>query len=246
MRKTTILQNSELFGRVADRFAKIVAAIGKKGGRASVVVSGGTTPVGLYKILVSERFEPEIDWENIDFFIGDERDVSPESVRSNFNTAKVNLFEPLGIDPSQILRWPTEIIDANEVARKYEQMLVRRFDLKEGEFPRFDLLLLGMGDDGHTASLFPYTDGLKERKRIAIVNRVEKLDTARLTLTFPAINSAANIIIMVSGEAKATAVRQALKGPLNCQKTPVQCVDPKKGRVEWFLDKEAAGQLGSG
>lgn len=238
-----ILEEKELFPRLAKEFAAAAKESIKKRDRFTVALSGGSTPIRLYEQIASGGVLSAKELAKSFFFFGDERDVSPESARSNYKLAKDLLFKPLKISPANIIRWPTEIIDAREVAVKYEQALRRFFKLEEGEFPVFDLVLLGLGDDCHTASLFPNTDALEETKRIAVMNRVEKLDTNRLTLTYPTINNARKIFFIVTGEAKAEAVREAVKGGKNCSRYPAQCIKPAKGEVYWYLDKAAGGLL---
>lgn len=227
----------------ADHFIKIGNKAIKKNGRFTVALSGGSTPKELYNKLTSPEYKDKIDWENVFFFFGDERDVSPQSVKSNFRMANENLLKPLKIDRKNIHRWHTEIINAPEVAENYEKGLKRFFELANGEFPSFDLIFLGMGDDGHTASLFPFTDALNEKKRTVVSNFVEKLNANRLTFTFPTINNASNIIFLVNGENKAEALKEVLEGEKNCDKFPSQCVGSKKTKILWFVDEEASKLL---
>ncbi len=234
---------TEISKFVAKQFIMIGKRSIKSSGRFTVALSGGTTPAALYDALTSEEFRDGIDWEKVFFFFGDERDVSPMSDRSNFRMANENLLKPLEIPVTNILRWQTEIIDAVGVAETYEKTLRRFFELSNGEFPVFDLILLGLGDDGHTASLFPQTQALSETKRIAVSTYVEKLDTNRLTLTFPVLNKAKNIIFMVGGEEKAPALKEVLEGEKNPDKFPAQSVSPSKGKVLWVLDKAASELL---
>lgn len=237
-----ILEEKELFPRLAKEFAAAAKASIKARDRFTVALSGGSTPIGLYEELASGGYLSEKELAACYFFFGDERDVSPESARSNFKLARDLLFRPLKIAQTNIVRWPTEIIDAQEVAVKYEQGIRRFFKVGDGEFPRFDLVMLGLGDDCHTASLFPNTNALTETSRIAVMNRVEKLDTNRLTLTYPVFNNARKIFFLVTGETKAEAVREAIEGDKNCPRYPAQCIEPTDGEVSWFLDK-AAGAL---
>src|SRR5688500_7255561 len=147
-----------------------------------VALSGGSTPKSLYGLL-SRKFKDKIDWSKVFFFFSDERNVLPDDKKSNFRMAKENLFEPLKIPVEQILQWDTDLENPEKIAVEYETGAIVFFALCENEFPRFDLILLGMGDDGHTASLFPFTKALKETKKIAVENWVEKLKDWRFTLT---------------------------------------------------------------
>ncbi len=243
MATVQILDGKELFRRLADEIVKIAKASIKESGRFTLALSGGSTPIALYETLVESGFEKSVDLGKVFFFFGDERDVSPESEKSNYRLARDLLFKPLGVKSPNVIRWLTEIIDPREVADKYEQSIRRFFKLENGEFPRFDLVLLGIGDDCHTASLFPNTPAIRETKRIAVMNPVETLDANRLTLTFPAINNARNVIFTAVGEEKADAVREAIEEARNCARYPAGCVDPSNGKVVWMIDKAAASGL---
>ena len=225
--------------------AKQIISVGKKAikknDRFTLVLAGGTTPKTLYQLLKTDEYKNQLDWEKVIFFLGDERDVSPMSDQSNFRMINENLFKALQTPKPNILRWNTEIIKADEVAENYEKTIKRFFGLKNGEFPKFDMILLGMGDDGHTASLFPATSALHEEKRIAVNNWVEKYDANRLTMTYPAINNAGNILFLVSGEEKAEALKEVLKGAANAEKFPSQKIKPVKGKITWLVDEAAGG-----
>lgn len=233
----------ELSKFAADKFILIGNKAIKKGGRFVVALSGGTTPKSLYQLLKTDEYKSRIDWEKVYFFFGDERDVSPISEKSNFRMANENMLKPLKVPAKNIIRWHTEIINAPEVAESYERSMIKFFELPPGEFPRFDMILLGMGDDGHTASLFPFTTALKENTKLVVSNYVEKLDTKRLTFTYPTINNASNVIFMVSGEDKSNALKEVLEGDENCEKFPSQCVILNYGKVFWLIDEAAAELL---
>jgi 6-phosphogluconolactonase len=238
-----IFEEKELFAHLADEFISTARRSIADRGRFTVALAGGSTPVKFYEALAAKLPASKIDLSKVFFFFGDERDVSPESERSNYRLARDLFFKPLGVPASNVKRWLTEIIDAEEVAVKYEQTLRRFFELPDDGFPKFDLILLGLGDDCHTASLFPNTDALKVTDRIAVMNRVEKLDSNRLTLTFPVINNARKVVFAVVGEAKAEALREAVEGERNCSRFPAGCVDPTDGKLIWMSDKEAAALL---
>jgi len=238
-----IFPDSKLFQELAAAFAKAAKTALSKKERITVALAGGRTPRAFYEVLVSDEYKKRIDWERIDFFFGDERDVSPMSERSNYRLTNEFLFKPLGIDKSQVFRWQTEIIEVSEVAANYEKIIRRYFSLGEGEFPVFDFVFLGVGDDGHTASLFPFTDALAEKNRIAVANRVEKFDSYRLTLSYPVFNAAKNVFFVVTGSSKASAVAEVLIGDKNCTKYPAQCIKPKGGKLTWFIGESAASDL---
>ncbi len=227
----------------AEKFVEIAHNSVEQNGRFSAVLAGGSTPKSLYQLLSTEKFKNKIDWSKVYFFFGDERFVLPTDEDSNFKMANESLFEPLKISEENIFHWQTELKDAGAIAADYEFKIKNFFNLSAAEFPRFDLILLGMGADGHTASLFPFTDALNEEDIIAIANPVEKLDTTRLTLTFPAINNAANVIFLIKGADKAETLRDVLEGNYQPEKYPSQAVKPLDGNIYWLIEREAARLL---
>lgn len=231
----------ELTRFAAERFVETaMAAIDSEIGSFAVALSGGSTPKALYQILAGQEFRNRLDWTKVFFFFGDERNVLPDDPDSNFRLAREYLFEPLQIDAANIFRWQTELDDARRIAWIYECDIEAFF---ESEPPRFDLILLGMGDDGHTASLFPHTEALGETAKTAVANRVEKLNATRLTMTFPVINDAKNVIFLVAGAEKAEALREVLEGEPQPEKFPAQNVKLQDGNLFWLVDKEAARLL---
>lgn len=233
----------ELNHFAAERFAEIGRDAIEKRDRFIVALAGGSTPKALYRLLSSEKYKDKVDWSSVFFFFGDERNVLPDDSESNFRMANENLFEPLEIYEQNIFRWETEFEDAAVIANDYETKIIDFFDLRENELPKFDLILLGMGDDGHTASLFPFTGALNETARIAVENKVEKLNTNRLTLTFPAINNAENVFFLVKGADKNETLKQVLEGDFEPLKFPSQNVQPTSGNLLWLVDSEAAELL---
>ena len=227
----------------AEKFVEIYRGAIERNDKFVVALAGGSTPKSLYRLLASEDFRGQIDWRKVFFFFGDERNVLPDNTESNFRMANESLLQPLKINAKNIFRCQTELENAETIAEKYEQTIKNFFDLREKEFPRFDLILLGMGEDGHTASLFPFTEALNEKNKIAVANTVEKLNTTRLTLSFPAINNAANVMFLVSGENKAKVLRAVLQGENEPEKYPSQNVRPKNGNLFWLLDRKAAQNL---
>ncbi|MGI9055263.1 MAG: 6-phosphogluconolactonase [Pyrinomonadaceae bacterium] len=227
----------------AEKFIETGTSAIEKRGRFSVALAGGSTPKSLYQLLSSDKFKNKINWKSVFFFFGDERNVLPGNDESNFKMANKNLFQPLQIEDSNIIRWKTELADENKIADDYDKKLKEFFNLSENNFPEFDLILLGMGDDGHTASLFPFTGALDETDKIAVENFVEKLETRRYTLTFPAINKAKNIIFLVKGEDKAETLKKVLQGEFEPQKFPSQNVKPENGKLFWLVDESAARLL---
>ncbi|MGI8788397.1 MAG: 6-phosphogluconolactonase [Pyrinomonadaceae bacterium] len=228
----------------AENFVGIADYAINRRGRFTVALSGGSTPKSLFRLLTSEKFSSRIDWSKTFFFFGDERNVLPDNTESNFRMASENLFQTLKIADENIFCWQTELGDAEKIAEDYERKIIEFFNLKNSNLPRFDLILLGMGADGHTASLFPFSPALFETEKIAVANPVEKLNTTRLTLTFPVINNAANIIFLVSGAEKAAALKEILEGKRKPEKFPAQNVQPKNGNLLWLLDEKSAALLG--
>jgi 6-phosphogluconolactonase len=227
----------------AEKFVEIANQSIEKRGKFTVVLAGGSTPKSLYKLLSSEKFKDRLDWSKVFFFLGDERNVLPDNEESNFRMANENLFKPLAIRRFQVFYWNTELSDVEQIAKNYDALIQIFFGLDENEgVIDFDLVLLGMGDDGHTASLFPNTNALHETEKIAMANWVEKLNDWRFTLTFPAINNARNVIFLISGKNKAETVKEVLEGEFQPDKLPSQNVKPR-GNLLFLLDKDAASLL---
>jgi len=189
-----------------------------------------------------------VDWKKVQIFFGDERCVPPESDYSNFRTANSSLLMHVALSPRQIYRIRGEA-PPNIAAAEYEGTLLRVFGQSDQEpFPRFDLILLGMGPDGHTASLFPGSGALTERKRWVVANEVEKFkDTSipwqRVTMTYPVLNAAAHVLFMAAGADKADALYEVLHGAPNSDLYPSQGVGPAAGRLTWLVDPDAARKL---
>ncbi len=244
MKEVIIAKDSDELNKVAaERFISIAQNVLRKKDKFTVALAGGSTPKSLYNLLASEKFRSQIDWKKVVFFFGDERNVLPDSDESNFRMANENLLKPLQISPENIFRWQTELKDAEKIAENYEETVISFFDLAENELPQFDLILLGMGEDGHTASLFPFSKALHETKRIAVVNFVKKLNTNRLTFTFPAINNTSNAIFLISGAAKAIVLKEVLEGESQPEKFPSQNVNLNNGNSFWLIDRQAAHLL---
>jgi 6-phosphogluconolactonase len=230
----------ELFHAAAEKFCSLGSKAIVAAGKFTVALSGGSTPRGLHQELVTD-FASRLDWSKVFFFWGDERHVPPESPESNYRMAKETLLSKLPIPPENVFRVPSELPDARQAAAKYEQKLQEFFQLKRDSLPRFDFILLGMGPDGHTASLFPGTAALQEKDHLVVANWIDKLNTFRITFSYPVLNNAACVIFLVSGDEKAEMVRRALKDPT--ANLPCQKVLPVDGELLWYLDKGAALKL---
>ena len=241
----TIVENQHSLSRkAADMFVKLAADALKTRLLFTMALSGGSTPESLYRLLNSDPgIGNEIDWEKIHFFWGDERHFPPEHPESNFRMAQQTLFAGLPVQHGNIHRIQSEDSDADRAARSYEQEISRFFQPPAGQFPQFDLIWLGMGTDGHIASLFPQSDALSEKKRWVTANWVEKLQSHRITLTLPVINHARCVIILVSGAAKAKTLKQVLENDSQPPIYPAQMIRPLNGKLCWIIDRAAAKYL---
>ncbi len=208
----------------------------------NVALSGGKTPQRLYKLFASQPFVEQISWGGFNVFFGDERTVPPDSDESNYHMAKLSLFDRSPIPSENIHRVEGENADPSAAAAAYATVLTDFLPTSEEGIPTFDVILLGLGDDGHIASLFPDTPILSQTQKWVDAVYVEKLQTWRISLTFPVINQAKNIFLIVAGEGKAEIVSNVLGSSTKEAKYPVQRLQPK-GQVLWFLDSEAASRL---
>ena len=198
----------------------------------TVALSGGSTPKVLYQVL-AEEFREQVPWSRTQFFWSDERHVPPDHPDSNYRMAHEALLSRVPVPKGNVHRVHSENPNAQEVADEYEKIIV----------PRLDLILLGLGTDGHTASIFPGSGVLHEAKRLVAAPWVEKLNTYRITMTLPLLNNGASIVFLVSGADKAPIVKEVLEGP---KKYPAQFVQPTNGELIWMLDRDAAAGLNRG
>jgi len=209
-------------------------------GRFGVALAGGDTPRRLYECLAAGA---SVDWSHAELFYGDERAVGPEHPDSNHRMVREALLDPAGIDPRRVHRIEAERADLAAVARDYEAALGVVFgSAPGGPPPQLDLVLLGLGADGHTASLFPYSSALKERERWVVANEIPGVGR-RITVTFPLIERARRVLVLVSGTSKAAALAEVLEGPHDPERVPAQCIRAA-GEVLWFVDAAAASRLG--
>ena len=243
--KVQIVAGSELMRRAAA--ATIVDHISRSLQTRdvySMALSGGSTPRRLYSLLANEAaLREQIPWERIHFFWGDERRVPAGHPDSNYRMAYDALLSKVPIPSTNIHRIHAEDADADEAAVDYEIEMRRFFGIEAGQIPQFNCVLLGMGADGHTASLFPATSALVETKRLVMANWVKKFQSHRFTLTLPVFNHAAQILFLVSGEDKADTLKAVLEGDSKTTRFPVQLIQPTHGEVTWFLDHSAASRL---
>ncbi len=206
-------------------------------------LSGGSTPHRLYARLASPPFRSRIEWARVHVFWGDERCLSPDHPDSNYRVAHESLLSKVSIPPQQIHRMRGEDPDLDRAAEVYEHELRRVFDLTPNERPRFDLILLGLGTDGHTASLFPGSPALDETTRLTVAVHAAPPPAPRLTLTLPVLNAAARVIFLVSGEEKAEVLRRVLQGGASPDR-PASLIRPADGPL-WLVDRAAAAALGT-
>jgi len=231
-----------LFEAAAQDFVEQGRASVRGQGRFTVALSGGSTPRGLFQVL-SSKDHGLLPWDRMFFFWGDERHVPPDHPDSNYRMTHETLLSKVPVPAANIFRVPAEDADANEAAASYEKTLHEFFRLKPGQLPQFDLILLGMGPDGHTASLFPESKGLQERKRLVIANWVEKFSTFRITFTVPVLNAGRVVEFLVAGADKAPALHEVLEGNARAELYPAKLVHPADGRLVWMLDQAAAASL---
>ena len=212
-------------------------------GRFMIALSGGSTPFALYRRLAElpEAGEDELPWENIHWFWGDERCVAPEDPDSNYGNTRDALLDHAPIPAANLHRMRGED-DPEEAARAYEDELRTAFSVGPHEVPRFDLVLLGIGPDGHAASLFPGSAALAENRRLCVANRIDRLAAWRLTLTYPVLDAARAIAFLAEGDAKAEIAARVL-GSLEQPPLPAQLVAPRDGRLLFLLDAAAAARL---
>lgn len=237
-----VVDNPQLLFETAasELFVQAMAAVGN-GGVFSVALSGGSTPRGLFALLASDpKWRAAVPWERTHFFWGDERYVAPDHPDSNFKMANDVLLSQVPVPDANVHRVRTELPSAAEAAADYEREVRTFFSLAEGELPRFDLVLLGLGPEGHTASLFPGTRALTETQHLVVSNWVGKLDAERITLTAPVLNNARCVMFLATGDEKAPVLKAIFEGPYEPEQLPAQLISPTNGRLLWLLDPAAA------
>ena len=225
----------------AERLARLANEAVRLNGRFTVALAGGSTPRSLYRLLSSGKYRNEIPWHKVHLFWGDERCVAPDHPDSNYGMVYEELLSAIDMPLENVHRIKGELGEA--AAPEYEKILEESFGIDGESFPRFDLVLLGMGDDGHTASLFPGTPAVSEEKRWVREVFVERLDSLRISLTPPVIRSAAEIMVLVGGEGKAAALKEVLRGAFDPGRYPAQILRKSVGAVTWLVDEAAAGLL---
>jgi 6-phosphogluconolactonase len=234
-----------LYTAAAERIAAVAREAIAERGLFSIVLSGGETPRGLYALLATPEWRDRLPWAQTLVFWGDERPVGPDDPQSNYRLAATTLLDHVPVPAAQVHRIRGEL-PPEEAAEAYSQVLARVCTLGPGERPRFDLVLLGLGADGHTASLFPDSPALEAlAERLVAANPVPSLGATRITLTAPTINNARQVIFLVTGAAKAEAVAAVIEGPPRPTQLPAQLIAPRSGGLVWLLDEPAAARLGA-
>jgi 6-phosphogluconolactonase len=235
----------ELFAAAAEEVVRAANDAIAQRGRFTIALSGGSTPKSLFNLLATNA-RNTLPWDRMFFFWGDERHVPPTDPDSNYRMADETMLSKIPVAAANVFRIKAENPDADAVALAYEQTLRKFFALEARQFPHFDLILLGMGPDGHTASLFPGTAALQEKSRLVVANWVEKLKASRFTLTLPVLNAAACVAFLVSGTDKAPALHAVLEGDAPGEQYPSKLVRPTNGKLIWLIDRAAASQLTGG
>lgn len=223
---------------VADAFVRDAREAIATRGTFYVALAGGTTPKAAYRLLAQEPRKNAIDWANVQIFFGDERCVAPDNDESNYKMACDAMLNAVGVPPANVHRMRGEI-EPQAAAEEYAALLRERL----GEHLRLDLIMLGMGADGHTASLFPGTDPHQDEDRLVRAPYVEKMQTHRITLTPKILNSARHIIVATEGLTKAPALYAVRKGPYDPELHPIQVLAPTDGTLTWYVDRAAAAEL---
>ena len=229
----------------AGECIRILSAAIERAGRCSIALAGGSTPRAIYALLADPAagFRERLAWDRVHFFWGDERHVPPDHSDSNYRMAHEALLSQIPVPTGNLHRIRGEEPDAGQAAAAYEEELRTFFRLRQGEQPRFDLILLGMGADGHTASIFPGTPAVGETKRLVMAVEVAKLGTERITLTPGAINQAANVVFIVAGADKAETLKAVLEGDEPIERYPSRAIRPGSGEILWLVNRDAAARL---
>ena len=243
----------ELARKAARRFARLADQYVIGSGKFTVALSGGSTPKAMFSLLAGDTFRDTVPWASIYFFWGDERSVPPDHPDSNYRMAMETLLSKVPVPPQNIFRVPADISEPERAAEEYAATLTHFFTAGPGatksgtaplsSLPRFDLVFLGMGPDGHTASLFPHTAALQAGEQIVVTNYVEKLKAHRITLTAATINNARNVTFLVAGEDKSDALKSVLEGAYQPDLYPSQLIRPANGTLLWMVDEAAARLL---
>lgn len=241
-------EDDALSRAAAEHLAQGIQTAAAARGVARIAISGGSSPKPVFALLANpnEPYREAIPWDKLWVFQVDERCVPPENPDSNYGAVRELLLDRVPLAPERVIRIQGEL-DPEEAAALYESAIRGHYRLEGAEVPIFDVVHLGMGPDGHTASLFPHTEALNEMGRIAVANLVpQQKQKHRITLTWPVINAARDVFFLVSGADKADALGRVLKGPYDPETLPSQLIQPRSGRLLFLLDRAAAANLPAG
>ncbi|HEX2917040.1 MAG TPA: 6-phosphogluconolactonase [Edaphobacter sp.] len=235
---------AEVAKAAAELFTTSVINAAKSRGVARVAISGGTTPKAMFALLAdpAQPFVKEIPWDKLDLYWVDERSVGPNDAESNYRMTREALLSKVPLPAERIHRMEGEL-NPEEAAARYEAVIRNGFRLEGAETPTFDLVLLGMGDDGHTASLFPHTEAINDMTHIVVANHVPQKNTWRITLTWPVINQGREVAFLIEGAGKAQVLNEVMQGPYQPDTYPSQIIRPSSGKLTLLLDAAAAAKL---
>jgi 6-phosphogluconolactonase len=233
-----------LAAEAAERFTAAAEKAAAAKGRARIAISGGSTPKAAFALLAdqSQPWRGRMPWDRLEVFWVDERCVPPDDAESNYRMTREAMLDKVPLKPEQVHRMEGEL-EPHAAAARYEALLRNSFRLEGAECPRFDLVALGMGPDGHTASLFPHTEALSEMGRLVVANHVVQKETWRVTLTWPVINHAASVFFLIGGADKAQVLHEVFTGPYDQDRLPSQLIWPSSGILTLVLDQAAAALL---
>lgn len=238
-----VVEDADALAReAAERFIATTRSAVERTGKATVALSGGSTPKQMGQLLAQEDYRERVPWHDVQVFWGDERWVPLDAPESNAGEAKRTFLDLVGIPAANVHPFETEEISPEESARRYESLVREIVDDVDG-LPRFDLIFLGMGDDGHTASLFPGTAAIHERQRLVVSHVVPKLNATRLTMTPPLLNAGRSVVFLAAGAGKAARLAEVLEGPVDVDRLPSQVIRPSAGGPIWLVDVAAAASL---
>ena len=230
--------------RTASHFVETAEDAVARRGVARIAISGGSTPKAAFQLLADSGlpWRERMPWEKLELYWVDERTVPPDNPDSNYHMTRLAMLDAVPLKPEQIHRMEGEL-DPEVAAARYESLLRNNFRLEGAESPRFDLIALGMGDDGHTASIFPHTEAIHTLGRLVTANQVPQKDTWRITLTWPVINNGSSVFFLIGGKDKAELVKEVFTGRRDPESLPSQLIWPSSGILTLFLDKDAAALL---
>lgn len=233
--------------RATERFIEVIDQRTASGSDCFLALCGGTTPAELYRRLAKPPLNERVDWEKVRIFFGDERDVPQDHVENNYRMVAKNLLDHVPIPLARVHPMPADCRDMAAAAEQYEELIRRLVPAEGNDIPRFDLILLGLGGEGHTASLFPGTPALEEKHRLVAAQFVPVIGRNRMTFTFPLINAARHVMFCVTGPDKAAAVGAVLSDDSKLRaRYPASRVKPTKGEVIFILDAAAARSIPNG